>query len=80
MNQTDLIVPLSTGKWIHEAECRSSEVDMLKTRITDDQYDVCNRCVVFSECRAELLSINPDEIVGVWAGLNNKDWRALRSG
>jgi hypothetical protein len=79
---TELSIELfaDSSKWIDKAACRHTEVDMLQARPSSAQYEVCESCVVFDDCRAELLSINPVEIAGVWAGLSNSQWRALRKG
>jgi hypothetical protein len=68
----------TSSEWISEAACRSSDVDMLQDRPSSEQYEVCAVCAVFDKCREELLSIDPDEIAGVWAGLSNAQWKELR--
>jgi hypothetical protein len=51
---------------------------MVKSPPTPEQSEVCSGCPVQSECLEELISIDPKEIVGTWAGLTNVEWKVLR--
>lgn len=68
--------------WMEDAACGASDIDMCaefkgrnpRPKIRP-QRTLCYNCPVQKQCWAELLEINPNEIVGIWAGKSNADWK-----
>lgn len=71
-----------TPDWMEDAACGATDIDMCKEFNGRNnhikiraQRVICYNCPVQSDCWKELREMNPKDIVGIWAGKSNADWK-----